>query len=338
MATQNVDARHSTNNHVGGSQYNIVNNNHFALSSSPTQSTLSPSTPSSPLSFIDAPLDLLSVYFTGRDSELTRIQQVLDVVHGDVPTRCVLHGMHGLGKTQLTLQFAKTSYDQQRYSHVFWISATTIEKSNQGFANILDLVGHPDRLRPGQRARLTATRRWLEDSESIKWLLVLDNVHLSTLESIREHLPRKNQRGHILFTTRTEVVATRLSYAAGKQQEVIELDLPDVRDAANLLLKESKIDNMSATPVTLNKAEAVVKSVGRLPLAISQAASFMSQSHKDLDDILHLVQREHIQVCSDSIFFCTFSRFSKLKDVSLGERFIDLRGKFCCRDICFSAQ
>ena len=114
------------------------------------------------------------------------------------------------------------------------MSGTTVEKLNQGFADLLTLVAHPDRSNLGdQSARLKAARRWLEDAISIDWLLVLDNVDRSTLGFIREHLPRKNQRGHIIFTTRTDTVAEGLSYAAGKQQVIIELDLPDVRDAAD---------------------------------------------------------------------------------------------------------
>ena len=37
--------------------------------------------------FNDAPLDLLSVNFTGRDREITFIIEFLETVHGDLPTR-----------------------------------------------------------------------------------------------------------------------------------------------------------------------------------------------------------------------------------------------------------
>jgi GTPase SAR1 family protein len=61
------------------------------------------------------------------------------------PARCVIYGMHGIGKTQLVLRFANDSFDQERYSHVFWMSATTVEKLSQGFADLLTLVTHLDR-------------------------------------------------------------------------------------------------------------------------------------------------------------------------------------------------
>jgi hypothetical protein len=290
MAT--FDVRYSTFNDIGRDQVNLnlnVNNNY----------TLTPiqSSSSATLSLNDAPIDLLSVHFTGREEELTRIANILDVAHGDVPTRCIIHGMHGLGKSQLALQFAKLSFDTQRYSIVLWVSATTAEKLNHGFNNILNLVSHADRLNPEQNARLTAARRWLEEC-STSWLLILDNVDRSTLGFLRQHLPRKNQQGNILSTTRTEDVAFALACAAGQMHDVIELGLPDVFDSSKLLLIESGMD---ATPVTLEKAKEVVKCVGYLPLAVSHAASFMRQSHKNLDDMLHLyLIQQRMQVSSDS--------------------------------------
>jgi hypothetical protein len=59
-----------------------------------------------------------------------------------------------------------------------------------------------------------------------------------TLDFIREHLARKNQRGSILFTTRTESVGSFLACAAGQQHQVVELGLPDAQDA---LLAESAL-------------------------------------------------------------------------------------------------
>jgi hypothetical protein len=282
MSTQQV-ALGNTINNVTGDQYN--NYNIQAESSSSGQAPmLSP--------FIEAPLDLLSIYFTGRDKELDEIAKTLDIIHGDVPTRCVIYGMHGIGKTQLALRFANDSFDQERYSHVFWMSATTVEKLSQGFTDLLTLVAHPDRYNLlDQSARLKAARRWLEDARSINWLLVLDNVDPMTLGFLQVNLPRRNRQGNILFTTRTEVVAAALARTAGQEHKVIELGLPELQHATKLLLVESNTNAISAT--AKSKAEEVVKFVGQLPLAVSHAASFMKQTHKTLDDILLLFHSEH---------------------------------------------
>jgi hypothetical protein len=282
-------------NNVTGDQYNV--GYHFTLPQVNAGASSSQTPPS--LTFNDAPLDLLSVHFTGREKELARISEILNGVHGDVPARCVVHGMHGLGKTQLALQFAKSSYILGRYSLIFWISAATIDKLNNGFVKILDLIQHPARFYlSNQTSRLTEARRWLEASTSISWLLVLDNVDASTLNFIRENLPRHNPQGNILFTTRTPDVASVLSSVAGQQHQVLELGIPDARDAIKLLLRESGIDSVNVTWLAASKTHEVVKFVGFLPLAISQTASFMRQSHKELDYTLHLLQGEDkMQVC-----------------------------------------
>jgi hypothetical protein len=283
MSTQQV-ALGNTSNSVIGDQYNY--NVRVETLSSSQVPTLPP--------FTEAPVDLLSVYFTGRENELADIARTLEIVHGDVPTRCAIFGMHGIGKTQLALRFASESFDQHRYSHVFWMSGTTVEKLNQGFTDVLTLVAHPDRSNLGdQRARLKAARRWLEDAISINWLLVLDNVDVTVLSFLQEHLPRKNHRGKILLTTRTADVATVLVRTAGKQHHTIELGLPKIEDATRLLFVESNTNVTTATTLTKSKAEDVVKFVGRLPLAISNTASFMKQTGKSLDELLLLFHSEH---------------------------------------------
>jgi GTPase SAR1 family protein len=150
------------------------------------------------------------VHFTGRGKELEFLEKALSTNHPGVPSRCAVHGMPGIGKTHLILRYAKLSFDQNRYTFVFWISATSVDKINQGISGILDLIGHRDRHLQDQTAKVTAARLWLEQSNSDEdgnWLLVFDNVHIDSLGFLRSHLPLRNERGSILFTTRTKDVA-----------------------------------------------------------------------------------------------------------------------------------
>src|ERR1700721_1339169 len=103
-------------------------------------------------------MDLLAANFTGRLKELDFLLQVFGAVtEEDVPTRCAVHGMPGLGKTKLVLQFVKIVF-AQLYSHIFWMSAATPDKLIKGMTKILDLVGHADRARSEQTEKLTAAR------------------------------------------------------------------------------------------------------------------------------------------------------------------------------------
>jgi hypothetical protein len=60
--------------------------------------------------FIEAPSYYLTAHFTGRANELVKVEELLGFSFGDSPTRCVIHGMPGLGKAQLGPQFAKWTY------------------------------------------------------------------------------------------------------------------------------------------------------------------------------------------------------------------------------------
>jgi hypothetical protein len=209
-----------------------------------------------------------------------------------------------MGKTQLLLQYAKLSYNRQQYSIILWISGATIEKLNQGLAKVLTLIGHPDRDHPEQSTRLTSARRWLEDSgvnSPLKWLLIVDNIAMEVVDFLKEHLPRTNCSGNILMTTRTEAVAEAVATVAGQRQCVFELRAPDLRQATKQLLDEAGIcigDELSSSTA---EAEALVKRVGLLPLAISHAASFAKQSHKNLGDVLALYQSNHIYEVSTNV-------------------------------------
>ena len=281
-----IDARHSTFNIID-KQYN----QHCAAAQCPSNQL------PFPLSFNDAPIDLLSSHFTGRTKELKRMGQVFATGSGDEPTRFALYSMPGMGKTQLALQYAVSSYSRRRYTLIFWISGATIEKLNQGLAKILLLVGHPDRDHPDQSTRLTSARRWLEESDTNgnKWLLILDNVSqdAEVVGFLKENLPHKNSTGNILLTTRTIAVAEAVTAVAGQQHQTFELRTPCLSDAATQLKREAGVDRKDALPAATAGAEALAKCIGCLPLAISHAASFAKSSHKNLNSVLALYRSAH---------------------------------------------
>jgi hypothetical protein len=203
--------------------------------------------------------------------------------------------MPGIGKSQLSLHYAKISFELGHYSHIFWTSAASVDKLIQGFAEILNLVGHRDRYLQDQAAKVTAARLWLEDphgDDEVDWLFVLDNVDRSTLDFLSSHLPQKNTRGNILFTTRTRDFAETLVTTAGHRDRTLKLEAPGLRDSANLLLEDAGIDEGSVTPSLLSHAETLVQCVGRLPLAVVQAASFMKETQTSFDDMLELYKSE----------------------------------------------
>ena len=260
-------------------------------------------------SFNDAPIDLLSVNFTGREQEMALIIEFLEIEHGDMPSRCALHGMHGVGKSQVLYALAKYLFKQGRYTNIFCMQATSIEELYKGFSRVLHLVSHPERYATERDARLAAAQRWFENFEGGKWLLILDNVVTETLDFLWHNLPKKNRGDGILFTTLTEDVANALTDVAGEQHGIVELRVPDVRDAANLLLKH--LGNDPAAIADANTVRDVVQGVGCLPLAIAQVTAYMAKSYITLDQLLALLKGEHkIEVMCYCHIHCAVRQFT----------------------------
>jgi hypothetical protein len=149
-----------------------------------------------------------------------------------------------------------------------------------------------------QTAKITAARLWLEKSND--WLIVFDNVHRETLSFLRAHLPLRNERGNILFTTRTLDVAELLANTAGEQHSILGLRVLELRETVELLFEDAGIDTETVTPSLLGQAEDLVKHVGLLPLAVVTAASFMKQTHTTIDHMLELyLKKRKIEVSSN---------------------------------------
>ena len=74
--------------------------------------------------------------FTGRDRELVEIHKALhspDALFSD-QNIAVLHGLGGIGKTQLAIQYAYTR--RKDYTSVWWVNASTTQSLSQGFLGI----------------------------------------------------------------------------------------------------------------------------------------------------------------------------------------------------------
>ena len=253
-------------------------------------------------SIYDIP-DLLSPHFTGRHDELNQIRRAFDSNDSSSsrPTRCVIYGMAGAGKTQLALKYAELVYHERQYPFIFWVSGAWVDKLNNGFSKLFNLIDGKERAGLDQSTKCTAAQTWLEDNESQtkrRWLLIVDNANQETVELIREMLPRNNSNGKIVCTTRTEQVAQSLATAFGEQHPCISLDTPSTDDAVALFLSAAGIERGALDAGDLQKVEEIVKTVGRLPLAVDQAASFTKESRHGILGTLDVYISEQVEeVC-----------------------------------------
>ncbi|KAJ9641089.1 hypothetical protein H2199_005757 [Coniosporium tulheliwenetii] len=78
----------------------------------------------------------LANQFVGRDAEMLRLE---DYFHPKTPSPArrkvfVVHGLGGIGKTQLVIEFARKHHS--RYSAVFWLDGSSKDRLKQSFVDI----------------------------------------------------------------------------------------------------------------------------------------------------------------------------------------------------------
>ncbi len=152
-----------------------------------------------------------------REDELGEIHKALGG-NGSRHT-VVLHGLGGIGKTQLAIVYAKRHKDN--YSAIFWLNIKDEDSLRQSFAAVAKQI-----LREYPSARglstidmknsddtIDAVKAWLSLPYNTRWLMIYDNYDNPKLASnkdptavdITKYLPEAYQ-GSVLITTRSSRV------------------------------------------------------------------------------------------------------------------------------------
>ena len=157
-------------------------------------------------------------HFVAREKELTQMHRKLQ---GDGSRRIItLYGLGGIGKTQLSIEYAKRHKDS--YSAIFWLNINDEDSLKQTFIKVarqilrdyptasflssIDTKANLDEV-------VDAVKAWLSLPNNTRWLLIYDNYDnpkvagtkdLSAID-IRRFLPESYQ-GSIIITTRSSQV------------------------------------------------------------------------------------------------------------------------------------
>ena len=208
-------------------------------------------------------------HFTGRGQALAALDR--ELVAGATVTVQSVHGMGGIGKTQLAIEYAHrhaTDYDA-----VWWIAAEEPALIPGQFAALAGRLGRPSEPDPD------ALRDLVHDAlrEVPGWLLVFDNA--DSVEDIAGWIPAAplspGVPGHVLVTTRRGGFAT-----VGR---VHDLDVVDPDEAVQLM--RARVRDLAA-----DVALRIADGLGRLPLALEQAAAYLDRTGMPAEDYLRLLR------------------------------------------------
>ena len=213
--------------------------------------------------------------FTGRDEAMERLRRQVTGGSTTVLLPVALHGLGGVGKTQLAREYAhRFSAD---YDLVWWINAESTEFIDEALAELAR------RLRlPGTGESSTddsaAVREALRRGEAGHWLLIYDNATDPTL--LKPFLP-SGTSGHVLITSRDKAWA----------QQAVPLEV-DVFTALE------SIEHLTRTVAGLSDEDAarIADLVGHLPLAVESAGAWLASTGHPVSQYIDRLRNQITEV------------------------------------------
>ncbi|KAI1559240.1 NB-ARC domain containing protein [Pyrenophora tritici-repentis] len=226
--------------------------------------------------------------FVARDVEMQALEKVLlDALPATTTailpaTRrrrkvVVVHGLGGIGKTQLAVEFARKHHHQ--FSAVFWLDGSSEASLKQSFISIAQRLPRGELTADGAALLSEAAveadvavrecQRWLSMPSNRQWLLLIDNVDRDHYDhndpqayNVQTYFPHADH-GSILITSR---LATLQRLGLGVKVGTV------AAEQARAILENN-------AGRLVENANVVLKLLHGLPLALTQAGSYMRETN-----------------------------------------------------------
>ncbi|CAN9335124.1 unnamed protein product [Alternaria alternata] len=215
--------------------------------------------------------------FVGRESQLTELGAKL-FRNEHTTTTLAIVGPGGTGKSQLALEVAHRTRQNNKNCSVFWMDASDKDSLYQSYANVaqkLNVLGWDD----DQADMKQLIKRCVVDFSARQCLLIFDNTEHTTLQSggsstteaadLADCLPQ-SERCSVIFTTTNTNTAQALA-----PQNIIALQ--ELALDAALRMLQVRLERPLAK-TEQQEAEHVLKALSYLPLAVMQAAACIKAS------------------------------------------------------------
>lgn len=217
--------------------------------------------------------------FVGRENELADLDFFVSADRGVVPQSLTMHGLGGVGKSELALQYARRRRDN--YALMWWITADNAAAIHRGLAELAYEL-HPDsQIIASENECARWALGWLQSHQG--WLLILDNVEdPADVESVMGRL----HNGHLIITTRRDAGWDDIT------DRCLQVDLLSPSAAVEVLLRLSGQHRTES-------ARALARELGFLPLALHQAGAYLRQTRVDVAVYLEDLRHDPARVLAD---------------------------------------
>ncbi|MFI9005389.1 FxSxx-COOH system tetratricopeptide repeat protein [Streptomyces sp. NPDC053541] len=223
-------------------------------------------------------------HFAGRESELGELHRQLGASTRAAVLPHALHGLGGVGKTQLALKYVQLH--RHEYDRVWWIDAeqpAVIRAQLTMLAPELGLVPDPQ---SDTVARVLAALA--EGAPFRRWLLVFDNA--GQPGDVIPYLPSligdSEGTGRILITSRH----------AGWSDRVLATKVDVFTRAESLDFLRTR-----APWASPEQADQLAELLGDLPLALEQCAALQRQTGIAVPEFLAMIERRRAEVLAEGV-------------------------------------
>ncbi len=205
-------------------------------------------------------------HFTGREELLIALHQSLHA--GNVTAVTALAGLGGVGKTQLSIEYAYRY--RSEYEVVWWVRSELPTDLASDYAQLATKLNLPGLDPSNQPAKIEAVRDWLSNNSG--WLLIFDN--LRGPEDCEGYRPHSNH-GYMILTSRNQNF--------GRIAKCLEIrKLPRAEAIAFVQKRSGRKEEVWA--------DTLCQSLADLPLALEQAAAYIENTGESIHGYCDLLK------------------------------------------------
>lgn len=128
--------------------------------------------------------------FLGRQNELDQLWQYLQPASSRSRKVAILHGLGGIGKTQLAIRFARDH--KHDFTAIFWLNGkdrgALMHSLSSIFPRLPEQYRHSQAINDEEEQKARHVLQWLAIEGNSRWLIIFDNIddHYPSIDGLVE--------------------------------------------------------------------------------------------------------------------------------------------------------